>query len=98
MSNENDKFNHSKRLHQEESAIQRQKEILKNNHAPTEQKQFQEPHRMSKKHALNCGNPKCILCGNPRKMFKELTHQEKKMFQDLEQVRDTKSNGSKIQE
>jgi len=31
---------------------------------------------------LNCGNPKCIMCANPRKTFEELTIQEQRMFQD----------------
>jgi hypothetical protein len=29
------------------------------------------------------------MCGNPRKTFKELTQQEKRLFQDLDQVRGT---------
>jgi len=38
---------------------------------------------MLKKHALNCGNPKCLMCGNPRKIFREVTIQEKRFDQDL---------------
>jgi hypothetical protein len=34
-----------------------------------------------------------VLCGNPRKTFSELTTQEKRLFQDVEQLRDTHSNG-----
>jgi hypothetical protein len=29
---------------------------------------------------MDCGNPKCMMCGNPRKTFKEVTHQEKKLM------------------
>lgn len=36
------------------------------------------PHRFHKKAALNCGNPNCIICMNPRKAFGEVTLQEKK--------------------
>jgi len=32
---------------------------------------------------MNCGNPKCVLCMNPRKSFGEKTIQE----QRLEQVK-----------
>lgn len=37
-----------------------------------------EPHRLAKVHALNCGRSTCVMCGNPRKFFKETTIQEKK--------------------
>jgi hypothetical protein len=34
---------------------------------------------------MDCGNPHCYLCGNPRKTHKDkLTQQEKRLFQDLE--------------
>jgi hypothetical protein len=48
---------------------------------------------MSKHHAMDCGQPGCMLCGNPRKVFKERTQQEKKLFQDLDYINDKKSNG-----
>ena len=44
---------------------------------------------------MNCGNTKCVMCGNPRKTFKELTQQEKRMFQDVEKITDKHSNGPK---
>ena len=44
---------------------------------------------------MNCGNPKCFMCSNPRKTFKELTQQEKRMFQDVEKITDKHSNGLK---
>jgi hypothetical protein len=53
---------------------------------------------MVKHHAMDCGQPGCMLCGNPRKVFKELTQQEKKLFQDLDTVRDKHSNGLKPNE
>jgi hypothetical protein len=37
---------------------------------------------MSKHHAMDCGQPGCILCGNPRKLFKEKTIQEKSFYQE----------------
>jgi hypothetical protein len=48
---------------------------------------------------MDCGNPGCYLCGNPRKTHKDkLTQQEKSLFQDLDNIRDTRSNGSKKDE
>ncbi len=40
--------------------------------------EVKEPHKFAKHHALDCGQPECILCGNPRKIWKEKTIQEKK--------------------
>jgi hypothetical protein len=33
------------------------------------------------------------MCGNPRKTFKELTQQEKRLFQDVDTPNDRHSNG-----
>jgi hypothetical protein len=88
MSTEQDKFKHSKRLLKDENAIKKQTKIAKEHGMDVK-----EPHKFSKHHAMDCGNPECILCGNPRKTLKELTTQEQRMFQDLEKVRDRHSNG-----
>lgn len=37
---------------------------------------IKEPHRLAKRSAFNCGNPNCVMCGNPRKFFGEETLQE----------------------
>lgn len=37
-----------------------------------------QPHRFHKTKSLNCGNPNCMMCSNPRKIFGELTMQERK--------------------
>ena len=42
---------------------------------------------------MNCGNPKCVMCANPRKTFKELTQQEKRLYQDVDKRSDKHSNG-----
>ncbi len=76
MSSENDKVKHSKRLHKEEAAIKRQVRIAKEYGV-----NVKEPHKFAKHHAMNCGNPKCVMCGNPRKVFKEKTIQEQKFEQ-----------------
>jgi ribonucleotide reductase beta subunit family protein with ferritin-like domain len=94
MSTEQDKFNHSKRLQKDENAIKKQVKIAKehrvNEYNPGE---LQEPHRYHKHHAMDCGNPKCVMCSNPRKTFKELTQQEKRLFQDVDTPNDRHSNG-----
>lgn len=92
MSDSDDKFKHSKRLQKEENAIYRQQKIAKTYGLPEYQTQA---HRFSKHHAMDCGNPQCPVCGNPRKTHKKkLTAQEKKLFQDLDQQTDRRSNGS----
>jgi hypothetical protein len=97
MSTEQDKFKHSKRLQKDENAIKKQLKIAKaHTHFPEENKVVKEPHRLVKHHAMDCGNPECFLCGNPRKTHKDkLTQQEKRLFQDLEETKNKHSNGSK---
>ena len=74
MSDEETKEKRSRRLHQEQAAIKRQIQIAKTNHTPDTY--IAEPHRYHKHHVMNCGNTKCHMCGNPRKMFKDKTIQE----------------------
>ena len=76
MSNEEDKFKHSKRLLKDENAIKKQEKI-----ANEFGHDVKEPHRFNKHHALNCGNPKCVLCMNPRKSYGEKTIQEQRFDQ-----------------
>lgn len=73
MSHEDAKMKHSKRLHDEETHINKQVKIAKAYGVPVT-----EPHRLAKHHVMDCGNPKCVMCGNPRKVFGEKTIQEKK--------------------
>ena len=88
MSTDADKFNHSKRLLKDENAIKKQTKIAKQHGNNVD-----EPHKFSKHHAMDCGNPGCMLCGNPHKTWKELTAQEKRMFQETEILRMRHSNG-----
>lgn len=91
MSTEQDKFKNSKRRLKDENAVKKQAKIAKEHGAPVEQ-----AHRLHKKHAMDCGNPNCFLCGNPRKTHKDkLTQQEKRLFQDLDYIPDKHSNGLK---
>ena len=76
MSHEFDKEKHSKRLHQDEVHITKQVKIAKAYGVPVK-----EPHKFAKKHVLNCGDPNCVMCMNPRKAFGEKTIQEKRFDQ-----------------
>ena len=96
MSNDQAKFINSKRRHKNDVAVARQVKIAKAAHLPgtVPGPDIRQPHRMAKRRAMDCGNPQCPLCGNPRKTHKDtLTVQEKKLFQDTEHVRDKHSNG-----
>jgi hypothetical protein len=76
MSNEFDKEKRGKRILGDEHAIRKQVNIAKAHNAPVD-----EPHKFAKHHAMNCGIPNCVMCGNPRKIFKEKTIQEKRFIQ-----------------
>ena len=75
MSTEEDKFKHSKRLHQEENAIHKQQAIALQ-HGIDKKLVEDEPHRFAKHHVMDENIP--------HKVNKELTAQEKKMYQDLD--------------
>ncbi len=94
MSNPEDRIKNSRRRYNDDTAVKRQVKIAKENGAPVK-----EPHRLHKKHAMDCGNPECYLCGNPRKIHKDkLTVQEKRFYQDLDNISDRHSNGKKPDE
>jgi hypothetical protein len=76
MSTEEDKLKHSKRIHADETAIKKQVKIAKSHGI-----EVKEPHKLAKHHALDCGRPGCIMCGNPRKVWKQETIQEKRLKQ-----------------
>lgn len=93
MSNELAKYLGSRRRHKTDVHIARQVAIAKKRGGshPVYDKQ---PHRLAKHHAMDCGRTGCAMCGNPRHIHKDkLTAQEKRMFQDVEAQRDTRSNG-----
>ena len=81
MSTEEDKLKHSKRIHTNETAIKKQTKIAKANGIDVK-----EPHKFAKHHAMDCGHPGCIICGNPRKVWKEETIQEKRSKQDKVEI------------
>jgi hypothetical protein len=95
MANEQAKYLNSRRRHKDEAAVRKQVKIAKQHGLTNKDKAVKEPHRLAKHHAMDCGNPECYLCGNPRKTHKDkLTVQEKKLFQDAEEHRDRHSNGT----
>jgi hypothetical protein len=96
MSNDLDKLKNSKRRYKDDVAIKKQIRIAKSHRVDTTY--TEQPHRFAKHHVLNCGNPNCVLCSNPRKTFNELTFQEQKLFQDIDSTNDKHSNGLKPEE
>lgn len=86
MSKDEDKVKHSTRLHRAWKSIKKQLNIIKQRKTFGEAlKRIDEeqPHRLAKKHAMDCGQPHCTLCGNPRhnkarKGEDKLTVQEKR--------------------
>lgn len=76
MSAEEIKLKHSKRIHAEETKIKKQTRIAKAYNIDVK-----EPHKFAKHHAMDCGTPECVMCGNPRKTHKEETIQEKRAKQ-----------------
>jgi hypothetical protein len=71
------KEKHSKRIHARDVAIKKQMKIAKAYGIDVK-----EPHKFAKHHALDCGTPGCVMCGNPRKLYKEETIQERRAKQD----------------
>lgn len=78
MPSENFKEKHSKRLHDTQVKISKRAKLARQQglvHAD-------ETHRYAKMHPFNCGNSKCVMCGNPRKFWNQETIQEKRGKQD----------------
>lgn len=74
----------AKRRHNTTVAIEKQKKIAKTstwNHRHEDQ-----PHRYAKHHAMDCGRPGCMVCGNPRRLWNEKTHQENKFIEGQKYV------------
>lgn len=97
MSTEADKIKHSKRQLQKQNHVNRQMSIRKahslSDYGTANVSIHESPHRYHKVSSMTCGDSNCVMCGNPRKFFNEPTQQEKRLFQDLDSVRDRHSNG-----
>jgi hypothetical protein len=89
MSTEEDKFKKSKRLLKDNNAINKQLKIAKEFGVP-----IKEPHKFAKQHALDCGNPQCLLC-HGEKVFGKKTIKERRFEQDMDTTSDKRSNGLK---
>ena len=79
MSTEEDKIKHSKRLHKDECAVAKQVKIAKSHGVSVK-----EAHKFAKQHAMDCGNPDCAMCGNPRHIFKDSQTIQEKSFKQTE--------------
>ena len=73
---QDEKDKRNQRIHADEIAIKRQVKIAKAHGFITGPE-----HRLAKVHAATCGDSNCVMCGNPRKFFSELTKQEKSFIQ-----------------
>jgi len=78
VSNDQDKTKHSRRISKTRDAEIRQVKIAQA-HGIT----VKEYHRYAKHHAMNCGRPRCLLCCNPRRVWREKTIQEQKFEKQI---------------
>ena len=78
MSDEITKESHSKRILQKQNYVRKQTKIAKAYGIPVK---LGEEHRFQDHAVVNCGIPGCILCANPRKLWKEKTVKEKSFEQ-----------------
>lgn len=87
MSNQSQREKHSERIHQKETKLDKKVKLAKEfNHEHA----LKNPHKYHKTSLFNCGNPKCVMCMNPRKAFDEKTMQERK-FEQKELYDESKS-------
>ena len=85
MSKDQDRLRTSRRRHNTDVKIARQVKIARARGLTDQDQAVQQPHRMAKHHAMDCGRPGCMLCGNPRKLFKEPTVQERRFDQNIDE-------------
>lgn len=84
MSDTESKIKKSKRIHDEQNHIKKRARVIRERSAYLwpEHAMVKQPHRLHKISGVNCGNPNCFLCGNPRKIFHERTIQEQSFEQE----------------
>lgn len=73
-----DKSKKANRLQRTANAIKKQLRIAKNSW--NSEHLLKQPHRFAKRHALDCGNPKCLVC-HSEKVFRKPTIQERKFIE-----------------
>lgn len=81
MSDSDTKEKRSKRIHSMESHIKKRLRTRKALYSSTEEIE-RNPHKLYANIGLSCGNSNCVMCGNPRKFWKDETIQEKSFKQD----------------
>jgi hypothetical protein len=74
-----EKRKHQERIGQKQNHIKRQYKIAKRNGVHS--RYVDQPHRLAKHNAMDCGQPECTLCGNRRRVWEEKTIQELKFEQ-----------------
>lgn len=83
MSDSEARVKHSKRLYKDEVKIKKRAKTIKEMAAYFEGHSIsKQPHRLHKITGMNCGNPDCLLCANPRKTLHERTLQEQSFRQE----------------
>ena len=85
MSKDQDRLRTSLRRHNTDVKIAKQVKIARARGLTDQDQAVQQPHRMAKHHAMDCGRSGCMLCGNPRKLFKEPTVQERRFDQNIDE-------------
>jgi len=81
MSDSESRLKKSKRRAATNTAAKKQYSIAKSHGMNPDPNKM---HRYAKMHSLNCGDPNCMMCGNPRKFFNEITMQEKKFIDGVD--------------
>lgn len=72
------KSKRASRLQRTKNVIKKQIRIAKNTW--NSEHLLKQPHRFAKSHALDCGNPKCLVC-HSEKVFHKPTLQELRFIQ-----------------
>lgn len=84
MSDEATKVKRSTRKHDTWTVIAKRKKLVKSYGIGKDYSNC--GHKLSKMNGINCGDPRCIMCANPRKMFKERTLKEKAFDEEINWV------------
>jgi hypothetical protein len=71
-----DKDKRQRRFGQKQRHIDRQVDLRSTIFKET----IKQPHRLAKISFCTCGNSNCVMCGNPRKFFGDVTIQEQKQM------------------
>lgn len=73
-----EKMKRQSRMRQKRNHIKRQNKLRRELMYIIHNDATFEEHRLHKRKALNCGDPNCVMCGNPRKFWGHVTRQEEK--------------------